>query len=271
MSAIADAFADCKKRAALITFITAGFPHADSTPSMLRTMAAAGADILEVGVPFSDPMADGAAIQRSSERALANGMTLAKTLDDIATFRAGNGASATPIILMGYANSFLNYRGGIEGFAKAAGSAGANGLIVVDLADTVRAQWRSALNAANMEMINLIAPTTSAERLQKLAADSQGFVYMIALKGVTGAAHSASSELQTQITAVKKHAKVPVAVGFGVRTADNVRSVGETADGVVVGSRLVEEIENATDPFAAVAAVVGELAEALKLSDEIQT
>ena len=265
-SAIADAIAGCDKRAALIAFITAGFPRADSTAPMLRAMAEAGADVLELGVPFSDPMADGAAIQRASERALSNGMTLRQCLRDVAAFRADN--KKTPLALMGYANSFLNYPGGIAALAEGAAKAGANGMIAVDLSDRERANWRKLLNAAGVDMINLVAPTTAAKRMQKLAAESQGFVYAISLKGVTGAAHINIAEMALQMKAIKKNASVPTATGFGVRTPEHARAAAEFADGVVVGSRLVEAIEAADlddndSSVRAAAAAVAEFSAAL--------
>lgn len=266
MSVIADAFSRRTKKAALLTFITAGFPCADSTPRMLHSMVAGGADILELGVPFSDPMADGPAIQRSSEIALKNGMTLAKTLDAAAEFRA---TDSTPLVLMGYANSFSNFSGGVDGFATAAKRAGINGLIVVDLADDTRAKWRPPLAAAGVDMINLIAPTTAASRMQNLVAESRGFVYAISLKGVTGAAHIDAAAVRDYIAAVRACATIPVAAGFGVRTAAHARDLAEFADGVVIGSRLAEVAESATDSAAAadaVRAVVAELSDAMAVA-----
>ncbi len=268
MSAFAAAFSAPAKKAALVSFITAGFPRADSTPRMMESLAAAGADVLEIGMPFSDPSADGPAIQRANETALQNGMTLAKTLEAVAAFRAAG--NDTPVALMGYANSALNWRGGVAGFGAAAQAAGVNGLIIVDPADDERAQWRDALNASGIEMINLIAPTTSAARLGRLAAESQGFVYAVSLKGVTGAKHMDAEAAGELINAARRAAKTPVAAGFGVRTPAQARALGELADGVVVGSRIVEAAEtaaqNGEDGIAAAAAVVAELAAALKSS-----
>lgn len=263
MGLIGDAFARRTKQAALLTFITAGFPRVDSTPAMLHAMVDAGAGILEVGVPFSDPMADGPAIQRSSERALANGMTLRKTLAAVAEFRADN--QQTPVVLMGYVNSFLNHRGGVGGFAAAAKAAGVNGLIAVDLADSVRAQWRQLLNGQEIELIQLIAPTTVASRMRQLAESAQGFVYAISLKGVTGAGHLDLAVAKTQLAAIRGCAKTPLAAGFGVRSTEQVRALAPFVDGVVVGSRLVEAVEAGEDQqaTAAVGAVTAELVAAL--------
>ncbi|MGI9296502.1 MAG: tryptophan synthase subunit alpha [Gammaproteobacteria bacterium] len=264
MSVLAAAFSRRAKKAALLAFITAGFPRAGSTPKMLHSMVAGGADILELGVPFSDPMADGPAIQRSSEIALKNGMSPAKVLEIAAEFRA---ADSTPLVLMGYANSFLNFRGGIDGFAAAAERAGVNGLIVVDLADDERAKWRAPLAAAGVEMINLVAPTTPAPRMRRLAAESRGFLYAVSLKGVTGAAHIDAAAARDYLAAVRECARTPVAAGFGVRTAAHARALAEFADGIVVGSRLAEAAESAGDSDSAAAetvrATVAELSGAL--------
>ena len=263
MGLIADAFAHRSKRAALLTFVTAGFPRADSTPSMLHAMVRAGADIVEVGVPFSDPMADGPAIQRSSERALANGMTLSKTLAAVAEFRADN--RQTPVVLMGYVNSFLNHRGGVGGFSAAAKNAGVNGLIAVDLSDSGCAQWRPLLNQQGVDLIRLIAPTTAESRMRQLAESAQGFAYVISLKGVTGAGHLDLAAASRQLTVIRRHATTPVVAGFGVRTAEHVRTLAPFVDGVVVGSRLVEAAEAVADEqaVAAVGATTAELAAAL--------
>lgn len=226
------------KSAALIPFITAGFPRLDSAPGLMRVLSAAGADIIEVGVPFSDPMADGAAIARAGEQALQNGITLAQILAQIAAFRADD--SATPVVLMGYANSFINF--GREKFAAAAADAGADGVIVVDLADSDRATWRKTLAAKGLALIPLLAPTTAAARRKSLVADADGFVYFISLRGVTGAAHLDTESLDEHVAAIREHTALPVAVGFGVRTAEQAAAVAQVADGVVIGSRLTEII-----------------------------
>ena len=260
---ISDVFSRCQKKAALLAFITAGFPRIDSTDKMLHTMAAAGADILEVGVPFSDPMADGPAIQRSSEVALKNGMTLIRTLSAINDFRTQGGTA--PVVLMGYANSFINFGDGLQDFAAAAGDAGVQGIIVVDTADEERQQWRKILNQGGLDLINLVAPTTAANRMSQLSSTSQGFVYAISLKGVTGAAHIDVAAVQSYISNIRHHTSIPVAAGFGIRTASHARAFADIADGIVIGSRLVEAIESAGETHAetAIGAAVGELSEAL--------
>ena len=264
ISAIQQAFSQCDKQAALITFMTAGFPKLDSTPAMLRAMTDAGADILEVGVPFSDPMADGVAIQQAGATALAQGMTLPLTLQSVADFRRQS-SRQPPVVLMGYANSFINHAGGAAGFAAAAADAGVNGLIVVDLADSVRAEWKTHLNQFGLDMISLVSPTTSAARLQQLAAAAQGFVYAISLKGITGAAHINAAAIKDYLLAVRESASVPVAAGFGVRTPKQAKELAACADGVVVGSMLIEAAAQAADSAVdAVMAAVSDLAVALK-------
>ena len=263
MNVFAAAFARRSPKAALVAFITAGFPRADSTVRMMEALSSAGADVLEVGIPFSDPSADGPAIQRAGETALQNGMNAAKALDAVAEFRAaGNGA---PVALMGYANSAVSFRGGVAGFAKAAGAAGANGLIVVDLADDERARWRRLLNASGVDLINLVSPTTDGSRMKRLASESQGFVYAVSLKGVTGAKHFDAKAARAHITALRRAAKIPVAAGFGVRLPEHARALADCADGVVAGSRIVEAVESATDEgVSAAAAAAAELAAALR-------
>ena len=256
---IAAAFA--RQRPCLLVFITAGFPHADSTPAMLRAIADNGADIIELGVPFSDPMADGPAIQRSSEAALANGITLQKTIAEAAAFRAYN--HTTPLALMGYTNSFLNHPGGLGGLAQSTKQAGVNGFIVVDLADTDRAAWKKELSPAGISLVSLVAPTTDDERLSHIAAAAEGFVYVISIKGVTGADALDAKAIAGQLQKTKNAAAVPVVAGFGVRTPEQARALAQHADGVVVGSRIVEIAENAADAPAAVGAFVKEMAQAL--------
>lgn len=249
-----------KKKAALIPFFTAGFPHADSTPAMLNALAEAGADVIELGVPFSDPMADGAAIQRASEAALANNTTLAGVLEQVAAFRAAN--SKTPLVLMGYANSFISYQGD---FPAAAAAAGVNGVIIVDLSDSDRAQWRERLGAAGIDLIALVAPTTAAPRMEKIAAAAQGFLYFISLRGVTGAHSLQAEDIAAQLRQLKEMAAAPLAVGFGVRTGEQAAAVAEMADAVVIGSRLIEIAEaDAANAPAAVADFVRSVAQALQ-------
>lgn len=260
MSEISECLRNNSKKAALIPFITAGFPQFDSTVAMLHALADAGADVIELGVPFSDPMADGAAIQRANEVALANKISLAQVLTQVAAFRRDN--TKTPLVLMGYANSFINYRGD---FPAAAAEAGVNGLIIVDLADSDRVRWREALFAKNLDLISLVAPTTAAARLEEIAAAAQGFLYFISLRGVTGARHLQPQDIAAQVQKIRAVAAVPLAVGFGVRGAEQVRALAEVADAVVVGSRLIEIAEeNPSNAPAAVAEFVRSLVQALQ-------
>lgn len=260
---IADAFARARgqKRAALIPFMTAGYPFVDSTAPMLVALAKGGADIIEVGVPFSDPSADGPAIARANEVALANGITLQKILCQIGAFRQTD--KQTPVVLMGYANSFFRY--GREVFMKAAKQNGADGLIVVDISDDERPLWRRAGAEAGVDVISLVAPTTSNKRRMQLAAESSGFVYFIALKGITGAHHLSVDALSPAINELKSVAKTPVAAGFGIRDAAQARQLAQVADGIVVGSRLTEVIdESPKDAEVNAARFVGELAGAMR-------
>lgn len=262
--AIADAFARCQKRAALVAFITAGFPRVESTVPMLRALSAAGADIVELGIPFSDPMADGPAIQRANARALENGATLRRTLEQLAEFRREN--KTLPVLTMGYANSFLQL--GSDGFAESAAKAGASGAIVVDLADADFVAWKQSLSARGMDLVSLVAPTTPPERLAEIARRASGFLYFISLKGVTGSGQLDATAAAEKIREIRRLGGPPVAVGFGVRTPEHARTLAEHADGLVVGSRLVEAAERAEmeggDSAAAAGECLREIARALE-------
>ena len=261
---VSAAFAAANKRAALVAFVTAGFPRRDSAPQMLRALANNGADIIEVGVPFSDPMADGPAIQRANARALAQGMNLQLALAQIADFRKDN--AAVPVLAMGYANTFLRF--GRERFAQVASDSGASGAIIVDLADPDFAQWQTTLAEKQMDLVSLVAPTTPPERLALLAKRATGFVYFISLRGVTGSGKLNIDEVAEKTRAIRKLGGPPVAVGFGVKTPEHARALAPHADAVVVGSRFVEVAEdaekNGRDPADAVGQCAAEIAEALK-------
>ena len=265
---IAEAFARTRKRAALVAFITAGFPQRDSTVPMLRALAEAGADVVEIGVPFSDPMADGPAIQRANERALENGATLELALRQLAEFRKEN--DAVPVLTMGYANSFHQF--GAEGFAARAKECGASGAIIVDLADPDFARWKAALAAKGMDLVSLIAPTTPPGRLAEIAGRASGFVYFISLKGVTGSGALDVGAVAAKVGEIRRLGRAPVAVGFGVRTAEHARALADCADGLVVGSRLVEAAEAAERDGRDAAAAAGEclrgIARGLEVSEE---
>ncbi|NIP15498.1 MAG: tryptophan synthase subunit alpha [Pseudomonadales bacterium] len=237
MSRLAETLSDLgdQGRKALVTFITAGDPDPSATVPALHALVAGGADVLELGVPFSDPEAEGPVIQASSERALANGTTLLAVLDMVARFRAED--DRTPIVLMGYLNSVLAM--GIESFAEAAGKAGVDGLIMVNLPPEEAAELRGLLLQEDIDLVFLVAPTTTRERAALIAEQAGGFVYYVSLKGITGADHLEAGSVTEQVAALKAITDLPVLVGFGIKDGATARVVAETADGVVVGSALV--------------------------------
>ena len=245
MSRIADAFANAKiessahRRALLIPFVTAGFPTLESTAPLLTALADGGADIIELGIPFSDPAADGIAIQRASEIALKNGATLKFALSEIRRFRKNGGT--TPLVTMGYANSFLAF--GISQFARQAQEAGVDGAIVVDLPAESSAEWREDFSAAGLDLILLVSPTTTPSRMKLIAQAASGYLYYVSLKGVTGANNLDADSVRAQISALAEISDLPIAVGFGVRDSARAKTLGKMADAVVVGSRLIELIE----------------------------
>ncbi|PTD97440.1 tryptophan synthase subunit alpha [Pseudothauera lacus] len=227
-------------RKALIPFITAGDPDADTTVPLMHALVEGGADIIELGVPFSDPMADGPTIQRASERALAKGMSLRKVLALVAEFRRRD--AATPVVLMGYANPIEAM--GIDAFAGAAAAAGVDGVLVVDYPPQECAGFAATLKAAGLDPIFLLAPTSSAQRFAEVAQAGSGYIYYVSLKGVTGSANIDMDEVARRIPQIRAAVGMPVGVGFGIRDAASARRIGEVADGVVIGSRIIEEIEN---------------------------
>lgn len=247
---------------ALIPFVTAGDPNLDVTEAIVLAIAEAGADAIELGVPFSDPMAEGPTIQRASERALASGTSLRRVLDLVARLRP---KIETPLVLMGYANNLLSM--GETGFADAAARVGVDGLIAVDLPPEEGSDFNRALRAAGIDPVLLASPTTRPERLAMLAKETRGFLYFVALTGVTGARAAISTTLEPEVRALRELSDVPVCVGFGVSTPEQAARIASFADGVVVGSALVERIAAADSPDAAVDAAgrfVGELKAALR-------
>ncbi|MEY4593089.1 MAG: hypothetical protein RIR18_1984 [Pseudomonadota bacterium] len=230
------------KRKALIPFITAGDPSKDLTVPLMHTLVKAGADIIELGVPFSDPMADGPTIQRASERALAGGTSLRDVLSITAAFRQQD--QQTPVVLMGYANPIEAM--GMEAFAKAAADAGVDGVLVVDYPPEEAATFAAAMNAHYLDPIYLLAPTSSDDRFQQVAALARGYVYYVSLKGVTGSGNLDTAAVAARIPGIRKAIGLPVGVGFGIRNADTARQLAAVADAVVVGSRIIEEIEQST-------------------------
>ena len=244
MSRIASAFARLQagRRVALIPFITAGDPAVDATVPLMHTLVKAGADILELGVPFSDPQADGPVIQRASERALKLKVSLRKVLEMVTEFRQTD--RNTPVVLMGYANPIEAM--GRQNFAALAQRAGVDGVLVVDIPPEESEDWVRTVRANDLDPIFLLAPTSTDERVGQVARLASGFVYYVSLKGVTGAAHLDQSEVATRLPQLQASIQLPVGVGFGIRDADSAKAVAAVADAVVVGSRIIQEIEGST-------------------------
>ena len=251
-------------RAGLVTFVMAGDPDLGTSLEILKSLPAAGADVIEVGMPFTDPMADGPAIQAAGLRALKSGATLKKTLDLVKSFRAAD--ATTPIVLMGYYNPIYVF--GVERFLKTAKEAGVDGLIVVDLPPEEDDELCLPARAAGLNFIRLATPTTDDKRLPKVLENTSGFVYYVSLTGITGAALADYSGVEAAVTRIKRHTDLPIAVGFGVKTAEGAAAVARAADGVVVGTALVNALrgtldaENRAAPqtVAAVSQLVTELA-----------
>ncbi|MDQ5903684.1 MAG: tryptophan synthase alpha chain [Pseudomonadota bacterium] len=229
-------------RKALIPFITAGDPDAALTVPLMHALVEAGADIIELGVPFSDPMADGPTIQRASERALAKGMSLKKVLELVVAFRATN--QETPIVLMGYANPIEAM--GADAFAAAANAVGVDGVLVVDYPPEESADFARAMKAQQLDPIFLLAPTSTESRIAGVAELASGYVYYVSLKGVTGSANLDVESVAARIPAIRAKTGLPVGVGFGIRDAETAGRVAAISDAVVVGSRIIEEIEKST-------------------------
>jgi tryptophan synthase alpha chain len=231
-------------RAALVTFVTAGDPDRATSLEILRALPAAGADIIELGMPFTDPMADGPAIQASSQRALKAGQSMRTTLAMVAEFRQAD--ATTPIVLMGYYNPIYIY--GVARFLIDAKAAGVDGLIVVDLPPEEDAELCLPALAAGLNFIRLATPTTDDRRLPAVLANTSGFVYYVSITGITGMAAPETGKVSSAVARIKRHTALPVAVGFGVRTAQQARAIAEVADGVVVGSALIDALRQSLDP-----------------------
>ena len=230
-------------RAALVTFLTAGDPDAATSLAIFKALPAAGADIIEIGMPFTDPMADGPSIQLSSQRALKGGQTLVKTLAMVAEFRKGD--DHTPIVLMGYYNPVYVY--GVERFLVAAKAAGVDGLIVVDLPPEQDAEFCIPAMQAGLNFIRLATPTTDDKRLPAVLANTSGFVYYVSITGITGTATPDYSRVASAVARIKRHTDLPVAVGFGVRDAASAAAIAANADAVVVGSALIDALRASLD------------------------
>jgi tryptophan synthase alpha chain len=226
-------------RRLLIPYITAGYPDPEGTPGLLRALVRAGADVIELGVPFSDPVADGPTIQRSSQRALERGVTLAWVLGVLREFRAGG--ADTPVVLFTYLNPVLRF--GVDRFVTAAAEAGADGVLITDLPAGADPDLEKTLGDSALAHIRLVAPTTPPVRARELAAGAQGFLYYISRLGVTGATRNLRAELAGEVMALRAAASVPIAVGFGVSTGEQAAALGRIADGVVVGSALIDALD----------------------------
>ncbi|MBA1203881.1 tryptophan synthase subunit alpha [Pseudomonas capeferrum] len=250
MSRLEQRFADLKAegRSALVTFITAGDPGYDASLAILKGLPDAGADVIELGMPFTDPMADGVAIQLATLRALEAGQNLAKTLQMVREFRVGN--QTTPIVLMGYYNPI--HRFGAERFVAEAKEAGVDGLIIVDLPPEHDAELAEPAHAVGIDFIRLTTPTTDDARLPRVLQRSSGFVYYVSVAGVTGAGSATSENVRDAITRLRRHTNLPISVGFGIRTPEQAAAIAKLADGVVVGSALVDKIAQAKDADQAV-------------------
>jgi tryptophan synthase alpha chain len=245
MSRIASTFTRLREqgRKALIPYVTAGDPYADVTPELMLALADAGADVIELGVPFSDPMADGPVIQKAAERALARGIGLPQVFDQVKAFRARN--TTTPVVLMGYANPIERYdqRHGEGAFVQAAREAGVDGVLVVDYPPEECEAFAATLQSQGLDPIFLLAPTSTDERMEQVGRVASGYVYYVSLKGVTGAGHLDTAAVAQMLPRIRRHVSVPVGVGFGIRDADTARAVAAVSDAVVIGSRLVQLLE----------------------------
>jgi len=243
MSRLEGVFSQLKanQRKALVSYVVAGDPSPEGTAELLHQLVAAGADVLEVGVPFSDPMSEGVVIQQGHERALANGMTLRGVLQIVAEFREQD--QSTPIVMMGYANPIERF--GYERFAAAGAEAGVDGLITVDLPPEEVERLESALREHELDNIFLISPTTPEDRIRTIVDRASGFIYSVAVKGVTGSGQLNVTEVADRVSLIRSMTALPIAVGFGIKDADSARAVAGVADAVVVGSALIDQMVRA--------------------------
>lgn len=253
MSRIASTFAQLKSqgRKALIPYVTAGFPFADVTPELMHAMVAGGADVIELGVPFSDPSADGPVIQKAGDKALAQGIGMVQVLAMVTAFRTQN--TTTPVVLMGYANPVERYnqkhasqrnKSSQSAFVQAAAAAGVDGMLIVDYPPEECEEFAAELKSANMDLIFLLAPTSTTERMKQVARVASGYVYYVSLKGVTGAGTLDTAAVEAMLPRIREHVSVPVGVGFGIRDAETARIIGKVADAVVIGSKIIQLIDN---------------------------
>lgn len=268
MSRIAGRFAELKRagRAALVPYVTAGDPDKDATVRLMHTMVAAGADLLELGVPFSDPSADGPVIQAACERALAQGVTLEDVLSMVREFRRRD--ATTPMILMGYLNPMEAM--GAEHFASAAADAGVDGVLTVDMPPEEAEPLADLLRGKGIDPIFLLAPTTDAARVRRISETASGFIYYVSLKGVTGASQMNVEEVRERLALVRHETRLPVGVGFGIRDAASAAALAPHADAIIVGSAIVSRVAahpgDTAGAAAALAAFVGELRSAVDVA-----
>ena len=243
-------------RKALIPYVTAGFPFADVTPELMHAMVSAGADVIELGVPFSDPSADGPVIQKAGDKALAFGIGTTHVIDMVKAFRQTN--TSTPVVLMGYANPIERYdlKHGKDGFIRDASAAGIDGVLVVDDPPEECVEFATKLRAHNMDLIFLLAPTSTDQRMQQVADVASGYVYYVSLKGVTGSGALNTDEVEAMLPRIRQKVSIPVGVGFGIRDAQTAQTIAKVADAVVIGSKIIQLIEN--EPRDKVASVAGD-------------
>jgi tryptophan synthase alpha chain len=257
MSRIESTFQQLKAtgRKALIPYVTAGFPFADVTPELMHAMVEAGADVIELGVPFSDPSADGPVIQKAGDKALAFGIGTSHVIDMVKTFRQKN--TTTPVVLMGYANPIERYdlKHGKDGFIRDASAAGIDGVLVVDYPPEECVEFAAKLRAHQMDLIFLLAPTSTDQRMQQVADVASGYVYYVSLKGVTGSGALNTAEVEAMLPRIRQKVSIPVGVGFGIRDAQTAQTIAKVADAVVIGSKIIQLIEN--EPRDKVALVAG--------------
>ena len=251
-------------KTALIPYVMAGFPYADVTPDLMHGMVKAGADVIELGIPFSDPSADGPVIQKAGEKALALGIGLAKVLDMVTAFRTED--KTTPVVLMGYANPVERYeiKNGAGSFIKNASEAGIDGMLIVDYPPEECEAFAASLSAHDMDLIFLLAPTSTDERMAQVARVASGYVYYVSLKGVTGAGNLDTAAVEAMLPRIRQHVSIPVGVGFGIRDAATAKAVGKVADAVVIGSKIIQLIEN--EPRADVAKVAQAFLQEIRLA-----
>ncbi|MDD2924151.1 tryptophan synthase subunit alpha [Rhodoferax sp.] len=259
MSRIASTFTQLKAqgRKALIPFVTAGFPFADITPELMHAMVAGGADVIELGVPFSDPSADGPVIQQAGDKALAAGIGMVQVLDMVRRFRQQN--NTTPVVLMGYANPVERYNqkhgattssaagapstSATSPFVRDAAAAGVDGVLIVDYPPEECEEFAAELKAHQLDLIFLLAPTSTDERMQQVARIASGYVYYVSLKGVTGSGALDTGAVEAMLPRIRQHVSVPVGVGFGIRDATTAKAIGKVADAVVIGSKIIQLID----------------------------